>query len=51
MSTPRASAKRKTGRAAAADPKPLESFIWTRRHLLGLDDLTRQEILHILTRH
>ena len=55
MSSPSARAKRGSrsgpapaGPAPAAPSDKLESFIWTRRHLLGLDDLTSQEIVHIL---
>lgn len=28
--------------------EPAKPFVWTRRHLLGMRDLTREEILHIL---
>jgi aspartate carbamoyltransferase catalytic subunit len=29
-------------------PAPLETPVWTRKHLLGLADLTRDEIVHVL---
>ena len=48
MSTPQESPKREKSQAPIGGAVALEGFIWTRRHLLGLDDLTSQEILHIL---
>jgi aspartate carbamoyltransferase catalytic subunit len=35
--------------AAGIGQEPLDSgeFVWTRRHLLGLEDLSREELLHI----
>lgn len=33
---------------AVAEVRPDENFVWTRKDLLGLDELTPQEILHIL---
>ena len=37
------------GSAAGAQQAPAgdEEFVWTRKHLLGLEDLSREEILHI----
>jgi aspartate carbamoyltransferase catalytic subunit len=48
MSTPRASAKNQQRPVNITGTTALEGFVWTRRHLLGLDDLSSQEILAIL---
>lgn len=48
--TPAEPASTATGAAASSSPKKpaaKESFVWKRRHLLGLEDLSPEEIWHI----
>ena len=46
----RSARRPQAGSAAAGGPEPTgrDSFVWTKRHLLGMDELSAEEINHVL---